>query len=142
MRVRRVWATLQEGQRLRIEPWLNGCIAALAVPLTLFGFWVALWGNVESLTLGVIFSVALYTIAFMTVSIGKTVSRRTILDYIAAAASLIAGAYLFWRSFTFDSWVMGIDTFTTADVVAGTVYVVLTLDLLRRCRGRGCSFIV
>jgi TRAP transporter 4TM/12TM fusion protein len=142
MAVRHVWATLQEGQRLRIEPWLNGCIAALAVPLTLFGFWVALWGNVESLTLGVIFSVVLYTIAFMTVSIGKTVNRRTILDYIAAAASLIAGAYLLWRSFTFDSWVMGIDTFTTADVIAGTVYVVLTLDLLRRCRGLGFSIFV
>lgn len=142
MTIGRVFTALQEGQRLNPEPWLYWCIAAFAVPLTLFGFWIALWGNIGSLTLGIIFSVALYAIAFMTVSIGKTVSRRTVLDYIATAASLIAGAYLLWRSFAFDTWVMGIDSFTTADAIAGGVYVVLTLDLLRRCLGLGFTLFV
>ena len=137
MSVSRVWEALQEGHRIEPEPWLLWCIAAIAVPLTLFGFWIALWGNVGSLTLGVIFSVALYAIAFMTVSIGKTVTRRTPLDYLATAACLISGGYLLWRSFAFESWVMGIDRFTTLDAVMGGVYVVLTLDLLRRCLGLG-----
>ena len=137
MSLSRVWEALQEGHRIEPEPWLLWCIAAIAVPLTLFGFWIALWGNVGSLTLGVIFSVALYAIAFMTVSIGKTVTRRTPLDYLATAACLISGGYLLWRSFAFESWVMGIDRFTTLDAVMGGVYVVLTLDLLRRCLGLG-----
>lgn len=137
MSVSRVWVALQEGHRIEPEPWLLWCIAVFAVPLTLFGFWVALWGNVGSLTLGVIFSVALYAIAFMTVSIGKGVTRRTPLDYLATAACLISGGYLLWRSFAFESWVMGIDRFTTLDAVMGGVYVVLTLDLLRRCLGIG-----
>ncbi len=142
MSLRRIFESLQEGHRLAPEPWLYWCIAALAVPLTLFGFWMGLWGNVGSLTLGVIFSVVLYSIAFMTVSIGKTVRRRMIVDYLATAASLIAGAYLLWRSFAFDSWVMGIDRFTTADFVFGGIYVVLTLDLLRRCLGLGFTIFV
>lgn len=142
MSVRRVWLALQEGHRIDPEPWLYWCIAALAVPLTLFGFWIGLWGNVGSLTLGVIFSVVLYAIAFMTVSIGKTVQGRTLVDYLATAASLIAGGYLLWRSFAFESWVMGIDRFTTADVVFGGIYVVLTLDLLRRCLGLGFTIFV
>ncbi len=80
MGLRRVFESLQEGHRLNPEPWLYWCIAGLAVPLTLFGFWMALWGNVGSLTLGIVFSVVLYAIAFMTVSIGKAVHRRTV-DY-------------------------------------------------------------
>lgn len=142
MTLRRLFDLLQEGHRIQPEPWLTWCIAAIAVPLTLFGFWVALWGNIGSLTLGVIFAVALYAIAFMTVSIGKAVDRRTVLDYLAAFASLTCGAYLLWRSFAFESWVMGIDTFTTADFVAGGIYVILTLDLLRRCLGLGFTIFV
>ena len=37
-----------------------------------------------------------YAIAFMTVSIGKAVDRRTVLDYLAAFASLTCGGYLLW----------------------------------------------
>lgn len=137
MNLSRIWLALQEGHRIEPEPWLLVCIAAFAVPLTVFGFWIALWGNVGALTMGVVFSVVLYAIAFMTMSIGRTVKRRTFIDVLASAASLVCGGYLLWRSFAFDSWVMGIDRFTTMDAVIGGIYVALTLDLLRRCLGLG-----
>ena len=142
MSLRHILGTLQEGNRIEPEPWLARAIALISVPLTLFGFWMALWGTVGALTMGVVFAVGLYAIAFMTVSVGQTVSRRTPLDYLAAAASIGCGVYLFWRSFAFESWVMGIDSFTTADFVAGGIYVILTLDLLRRCLGLGFTIFV
>ena len=132
-------ALLSEGQRLppqgRVLSWL---IAALAVPLAAYEIWQALAGHAQPLEQAMIFVTAAYPVAFLTVSINRTVARRTPLDWMLAGLSLVAGAWFCWHADRYAQWIAGLDPFTLPDLVAALVFLALTLELRHVGRFKLC----
>ncbi|MCH2557693.1 MAG: TRAP transporter fused permease subunit [Alcanivorax sp.] len=118
------------------------CFVTLAVPLTLFEIWYALYGEINRLDLAIIFVVPMYMISFLAISYAPDVERSTLGDYVLSLVSLVAGIYLMTQMDRYSDWIAGLSHFTVIDQIAAATYLLLTLELLRRCVGPGISVVV
>lgn len=132
----------QEGRRVKPAGLVFGIIALIAVPLTVFEIWLGLWGALQPLTIATLFVTALFTVSFLTVSRGQGIDRITVFDFLLAGLSFICGVYLVAQTPRYVEWISGISEFTALDLAVGTVTLLLTLELLRRCVGFGLSMVV
>ena len=135
-------ALFNEGRRIKPAGKLYLVIALLGVPLTLFEIWFALFGSMQPLTLAVVFVGVLYVTTFLTVASTQNNARLTLFDYAFAALSFVCSIYLTLQTARYVEWVAGISEFTALDLTVGTVVVLLTLELTRRCVGFGLSVVV
>lgn len=135
-------ALFEEGRRIKPAGRRYLIIALLGVPLTLFELWFGLWGSMQPLTLAIIFLGVLYTITFLTVSLTLAHDRLTSFDYLLAALSFLCSSYLVFHAPRYVEWVAGISEFTAWDLAVGSVLLLLTLELTRRCVGFGMSVMV
>lgn len=139
---RSFWLLFQMGNKVPMNRYKYAFFALLAVPLTLFEIWYALIGEIGRLELAIIFVVPMYIISFLAISYAPDVHRSTPGDYLLSLASLIAGVYLITQMGRYHDWISGLSAFTVWDQAAAAVYLLLTLELLRRCVGPGISVVV
>lgn len=137
-----VFGLFQEGTRVRPTGFVYRAIAVIAVPLTLFDIWAALWGHLQPLTIAMVFAVPMYAVAFVTTTAGQHRARPSHLDWALSLASLAVGGCLLSRLGAFNQWIGGLSVFTGTDIVAGTIFIALTLELLRRCVGPALLLVV
>lgn len=137
-----LFSLLETGNRLPIEGRKFKIVAALAIPLMALELWYAAAGQIGQLQLAIFFLVPMYAISFLVFSAAPSSYRTTAVDYGLAAASLLGGVYLMYRSAAYQDWISGISSFTTADFGVALLYLVLTLELMRRCVGMGISLVV
>lgn len=137
-----LWLLFQMGNKVPMTRNKYIFFALLAVPLTLFEIWYALIGEIGRLELAIIFVVPMYVISFLAISYAPDVKRSTVGDYLLSLASLIAGVYLITQMGRYHDWISGLSYFSVWDQMAAAVYLVLTLELLRRCVGPGISVVV
>lgn len=139
---RSFWLLFQMGNKVPMNRYKYAFFALLAVPLTLFEIWYALIGEIGRLELAIIFVVPMYIISFLAISYAPDVHRSTPGDYLLSLASLIAGVYLITQMGRYHDWISGLSAFTVWDQAAAAIYLLLTLELLRRCVGPGISVVV
>lgn len=140
--MRSLLSLLRTGNRLPIEGGKFRVVATLAVPLMALELWYAAAGQLGQLQLAIFFLVPMYVISFLVFSAGPSSYRTTAMDYGLATASMLGGAYLIYRSGEYQDWISGISYFNTADFGVALLYLVLTLELMRRCVGMGISVVV
>jgi len=136
------FSVFKEGVRVRPSDFLYRAIAVIAVPLTLFDIWAALLGRLHPLSIAMTFAVPMYAVAFVTTTAGQHRDTPSRLDYALALASLAVGGYLLSRLDAFEQWIGGLTVFSATDIAAGTVFVCMTLELLRRCVGPALFLLV
>ncbi len=139
---RAFWLLFQMGNKLPLDRKKYVLFALLAVPLAIFEVWYALAGEFGRLELAIVFVVPMYAISFLAVSYAPDVHRSTIGDYILSGLSLFGGLYLISQMGRYHDWISGLSEFLLADLAAAGLYLVLTLELLRRCVGPGISVVV
>ncbi|MEL0082983.1 MAG: TRAP transporter fused permease subunit [Gammaproteobacteria bacterium] len=99
-------------------------------------------GNLHPLALAVVFVAAAYPIAFLTISWRQRATAITAVDGGLALISLLAGGWLIMQTGRYAEWISGIDEFTRTDQLVALAYLLLTLELLRRCVGAGLSLVL
>jgi TRAP transporter 4TM/12TM fusion protein len=139
---RAFWLLFQMGNKLPLGRTKYAIFALLAVPLTIFEVWYALAGEFGRLELAIVFVVPMYVISFLAVSYAPDVHRSTIGDYVLSGLSLVGGLYLISQMDRYHEWISGLSEFLPLDLAAAGLYLVLTLELLRRCVGPGISVVV
>lgn len=139
---RAFWLLFQMGNKLPLERRKYALFALLAVPLTLFEVWYALAGEFGRLELAIVFVVPMYAISFLAVSYAPDVHRSTLGDYVLSSLSLVGGAYLITQMGRYHEWISGLSEFLPLDQAVAALYLLLTLELLRRCVGPGISVVV
>ena len=139
---RAFWLLFQMGNKVPMNRYKYIFFACLAVPLTLFEIWYALAGEFGRLELAIVFIVPMYVIAFLAFSYAPDVHRSTPVDYLLSALALAGGLYLISQMGRYHEWISGLSYFETADLLVAGLYLLLTLELLRRCVGPGISVVV
>lgn len=133
---------LKEGNRLQPPRWSYMMIIFLSVGITLFGLWLGLLGTLHPLAIGMIFLPVIYFIAFQTTSAYYTLNRLLGIDYVFAFLSLGCGIYFYFNIERYSGWMVGLSRFEFWDKVFSAIFVLLTLELMRRCIGFGLSIVV
>lgn len=131
-----------EGNRVSPEGAAKWIITSIAVPLTLFAVWFALYGVLDPLALGIFFAPPMYVVAFLTVSRSRVRTTIGWPEYVLAALSAMCGIYLAANVSRYVGWTAGIDEYTTLDLVIGLAFVGLTMELLRRSIGPALLIVV
>lgn len=139
---RSFWLLFQMGNKVPLSRHKYALFALLAVPLTVFEVWYALAGEFGRLELAIVFVVPMYVISFLAVSYAPDVHRSTIGDYILSGLSLVGGIYLISQMGRYHDWISGLSYFEPLDLAVAGLYMLLTLELLRRCVGPGISVVV
>jgi TRAP transporter 4TM/12TM fusion protein len=139
---RSIWLLFQMGNKLPLNRNKYVFFALLAVPLTILEVWYALAGEFGRLELAIIFVVPMYVISFLAISYAPNVYHSTIGDYILSGLSLIGGLYLISQMSRYHDWISGLSEFLPLDLAVAGLYLLLTLELLRRCVGPGISVVV
>lgn len=117
-------------------------IIILSVGITLFGLWLGLLGTLHPLTIGMIFLPVIYFIGFQTTSAHYKLNKLIWIDHLFAFLSLGCGIYFYFNVERYSAWMVGLSRFELWDKVVSTVFVLLTLELMRRCIGFGLSIVV
>lgn len=139
---RALWLLFQMGNKLPLDRTKFALFALLAVPLTIFEVWYALAGEFGRLELAIVFVVPMYAISFLAVSYAPDIHRSTLGDYVLSGLSLVGGLYLISQMGRYHDWISGLSEFLPLDLAAAGLYLLLTLELLRRCVGPGISVVV
>ncbi len=121
------------------------------VATSLLAIWF--WGNqhfelalpsahLPPLVVAVVFVALLYPITLLSVTWRQDVDHTTWADWLLALIALICGCWLIGQTGRYSEWISGIDEFELSDQIVAATYLLLTLELLRRCVGTGLSLVV
>lgn len=137
-----IFLFFKEGNRVRPPKWAYAVITVLSVGLTLFGLWLGLLGTLHPLAIATIFLPIIYFIAFLTTTVFHTLHRLLWIDYVLAFVSLCCGVFFYFNIERYSGWMIGLSPFGVWDQTFSAIFVLLTLELMRRCIGFGLSMVV
>ncbi|MBP1154060.1 MULTISPECIES: TRAP transporter fused permease subunit [unclassified Paenibacillus] len=132
----------REGNRVHPPKWAYRLIVLLSVSITLFALWLGFKGTLHPLEIGMIFLPVMYFIAYLTTTSYYKLSRLIWTDYLCAFLSLACGIYFYFNIERFTGWMVGLSRFIIWDKVFSALFVLLTLELMRRAIGIGLSMVV
>lgn len=137
-----IYYLLQDGQRIKPTQKVYWIIGVLAVFLTMFEMWFNSIGIIKRLTMTIVFTSSMFTMAFLTSSASQKMSRLISIDYVFALLSFVSGVYFYFNSLRYADWIPGLSAVNNWDLFFGIVFFLLTLELMRRCVGFGLSIVV
>lgn len=114
----------------------------LALPLAAFQVWLALWGVLTPIQIGLVFMIPMLIIATLTSGPRPDSTRVGWFEYAMAVAVAVAGTYLLTQSVRFSTWILGLSRFGVADLVSGAVLMFVVLVIMKRRVGPGMTLIV
>lgn len=130
-----------ETRRVKAEGALALVIAALSVVATLVIAYYALFAHAPQHYQVSVFLALTLPICFLTTTIHAQVETLTPLDWICAVAGSAASLWFAFSGQRVADWMSGFSELETGDFVAGTILLVLTLELCRRTVGFGLTSI-
>jgi TRAP transporter 4TM/12TM fusion protein len=137
-----VFSFFNAGNRVKPNKYVSKVIMVFSVTLSLFAIWLGVLGALHPYIIGLIFLPMIYFIAFTTVSSYHTLYKIIWMDYVFAISSLACGIYFYANSDRYLNWMVGFSTFEFWDYVFSLIFVLLTLEVMRRCIGFGLSIVV
>ncbi len=114
----------------------------LALPLAAFQVWLALFGVLTPIQIGLAFMIPMLIIATLTSAARFDTERVGVFEVAMAVAVAVAGGYLMTQSTRFSTWILGLSRFNTADLIAGAVLMFVVLVIMKRRVGPGMTTIV
>jgi TRAP transporter 4TM/12TM fusion protein len=131
-----------EGTRHRPGGFFGYVIAAMSVALSLYELWLGSIGTHSPLHYGIIFMTAMLPLTFLTTTASQRSATLSVADVVLAAVSLAIGVYLLANIERYLTWVQGLTTPTTVEIVAGIALVLLVIEATRRTVGLGLTLVV
>lgn len=133
---------LSAGRGVPFTPATRLVAVVLALPLAVFQVWLAIWGVLTPIQIGLVFMIPMLIIATLTSGPRPDSTRVGWFEYAMAVAVAVAGAYLLTQSVRFSTWILGLSRFGTVDLVAGAVLMLVVLVIMKRRVGPGMTLIV
>jgi TRAP transporter 4TM/12TM fusion protein len=137
-----VFGIFASGSVVPFTPVTRAVALVLALPLAAFQVWLALWGVLTPIEIGLAFMIPMLIIATLTSGPRPDSERIGWFEVAMAVAVAIAGGYLLSESTRFSTWIMGISRFGTADLIAGAALIFVVLVIMKRRVGMGMTAIV
>jgi TRAP transporter 4TM/12TM fusion protein len=132
------------GCRRRPKPWLARFATAWGVAITAYVIYGAVSGFIDPWEVSAIFLSAIYVLVFLMVGpfAHSDPARPTPLDWIMAAASLVAGVYFALEAPRIVTRIPLLNDLGALDLAMGSIMFFLTLEATRRSTGLGLTAIV
>lgn len=137
-----VFGIFASGGVVPFTPVTRTVALVLALPLAAFQVWLALWGVLTPIEIGLAFMIPMLIIATLTSGPRPDSERIGWFEFGMAVAVAIAGGYLLSESMRFSTWILGISQFRTADLIAGAILIFVVLVIMKRRVGFGMTLIV
>lgn len=115
---------------------------AVTLPLAAFQVWLAIWGVLTPIQIGLAFMIPMLIVATLTTGPRPDSVRIGWFEVALAVAVAAAGGYLLTQSVRFSTWILGISRFETLDLIAGAIMMLVVLIMMKRRVGFGMTFIV
>ena len=135
-------ALLSSGRGVPFTPTTRIVAVILTLPLAAFQVWLALWGVLTPIQIGIVFMVPMLIIAALTSAPREDVTSVGWFEYAMAVAVAMAGAYLLTQSVRFSTWILGMSRFGMADLASGAIMMFVVLVIMKRRVGPGMTAIV
>lgn len=133
---------LSTGSAVPFTPATRAVGLVLALPLAAFQVWLAVWGVLTPIQVGLAFMIPMLIIATLTSGPRPDSQRIGGFEIAMAMAVAVAGGYLLSQSVRFSTWILGISRFNTADLVSGAILMFVVLVMMKRRVGPGMTAIV
>lgn len=133
---------LSSGSAVPFTPATRAVGLAVALPLAAFQVWLALWGVLTPIQIGLAFMIPMLIVATLTTGPRPDSERIGWFEVAMAVAVAGAGGYLLSQSVRFSTWILGISRFETADLIAGAILMFVVLVIMKRRVGFGMTAIV
>jgi TRAP transporter 4TM/12TM fusion protein len=133
---------LGETHRVRSKGVVGSIVAVLSVVASILIGWLALFGVATDHLQISLFLALLLPIAFLTTTAKQGIERLTVIDYALAAISCAVGAYFAVNEPRFANWMVGFSVPSAADMIVGSLLILLCIELCRRAVGIGLTAIL
>ena len=133
---------LSAGSAVPFTPATRAVGFILALPLAAFQIWLAIWGVLTPIQIGLAFMIPMLIVATLTSGPRPESQRIGWFEIAMAAAVAVAGGYLLSQSVRFSVWILGISRFETADLISGAILMFVVLVIMKRRVGPGMTAIV
>jgi len=135
-------ALLTSGRGVSFTPATRLVAVMLTLPLATFQVWLALWGVLTPIQIGLVFMIPMLIIAVLTSVPRDDMTSVGWFEYSMAVAVAVSGAYLLTQSVRFSTWILGMSRFGIADLVSGAIMMFVVLVIMKRRVGPGMTAIV
>jgi TRAP transporter 4TM/12TM fusion protein len=137
--VSRCLGCLAETERVHPSGWLYGLVATFSVIAVFVIGYQALFGVATQHLQISLFLVLILPISFLTMSAAPGLTRLIWLDYALALVAFLVAVWFAVNEPRYAEWVTGFSEPSLGDTVAGSILLVLCIDLCRRTVGMGLT---
>jgi TRAP transporter 4TM/12TM fusion protein len=138
----RVLDAIGESHRVRPGGVLGFLVAVFSVIAAFLISYLALYGIATDHLQVALFLVLLLPICFVTTTVSRGFTRLSALDVALAAIGLACAAWFAFNEPRYASWMSGFDAPSAGDYIAGTLLLILCVELCRRAVGTGLTVIL